>query len=66
MFGTTTIPTKGGMILPDPVRDRLRWDVGIRLVVLETADGVPLRPFTPSRSDSVFGYLPHTGPAVAP
>ena len=69
MSGTTTISTKGQVILPKPVRDRLRWDAGTRLAVEETADGVLLRPlaaaFTPTRSDKVFGCLPHAGPSIS-
>ena len=40
----TTISTKGQVILPKPVRDRLHWDVDTRLAIEEIADGVLLRP----------------------
>ena len=66
---TTTISTKGQVILPKPVRDRLRWDAGTRLSVEQTADGVLLRSldavFAPTSPEAVFGYLPHTGAAVS-
>ncbi|WP_158742919.1 AbrB/MazE/SpoVT family DNA-binding domain-containing protein [Acidisphaera sp. L21] len=64
---TTTVSTKGQVILPKAVRDRLHWDAGTRLVVEHTADGVLLRPlvdvFAPTRSEDVFGCLHYAGPA---
>ena len=62
---TTTVSTKGQVILPKAVRDRLNWEAGARLSVEHTADGVLLRllttPFAPTRADDVFNCLPHDG-----
>lgn len=62
---TTTVSTKGQVILPKTIRDRLHWDAGTRLAVEHTADGVLLRPltapFAPTRPEDVFGCLPHVG-----
>lgn len=62
---TTTISTKGQVILPKVIRDQLRWHAGTRLAVEHTADGVLLRPlttaFAPTRPEDVFGCLPYTG-----
>lgn len=62
---TTTLSTKGQVILPKAIRDQLRWNAGIRLVVEHTADGVLLRPlttaFAPTRPEDVFGCLPYEG-----
>jgi len=62
---TTTISTKGQVILPKAIRDQLHWDTGTRLVVEHTADGVLLKPlttaFVPTRPENVFGCLPYTG-----
>lgn len=62
---TTTVSTKGQVILPKAIRDRLRWDAGTRLAVLDTADGVLLKPlttpFAPTRPEDVFGSLRYTG-----
>jgi AbrB family looped-hinge helix DNA binding protein len=62
---TTTVSTKGQVILPKAIREQLRWDVGTRLVVEQTADGVLLRPmmtlFAPTRPEDVSGCLPYTG-----
>ena len=62
---TTTISTKGQVILPKAIRDQLRWDAGTRLAVEYTAEGVLLRPLTPAfaqtRPEDVFGCLPYKG-----
>ncbi len=61
----TTVSTKGQVILPKAIRDRLHWNAGTRLVVEQTADGVLLKAtpttFAPTRPDDVFGCLPYTG-----
>jgi AbrB family looped-hinge helix DNA binding protein len=57
---TTTISTKGQVILPKAIRDAKDWSVGKELLVEETADGVLLRaarPFRPTRPEEVFGRL---------
>ena len=64
---TTTLSTKGQVILPKAIREQLRWEVGTRLVVEQTADGVLLRPmtsaFASTRPEDVFGCLACAGPA---
>ena len=58
---TTTVSTKGQVILPKAVRERRDWSAGTRLLVEDTADGVLLKKapaFTPTRSEEVFGMLP--------
>ena len=62
---TTTISTKGQVILPKLVRDQLQWHAGTRLTVEHTAEGVLLKPlasaFAPTRPEDVFGCLSYTG-----
>lgn len=62
---TTTVSTKGQVILPKAIRDQLRWDAGTRLAVEHTAEGVLLKllttPFAPTRPEDVFGCLPYKG-----
>ena len=62
---TTTVSTKGQVILPKAIRDRMRWDAGTRLIVEHAADGVLLRPtasaFAPTRPEDVFGCLSYKG-----
>lgn len=61
---TTTVSTKGQVILPSAIRQRREWRAGTRLTVEETADGVLLKPapaFPETRPQDVFGMLPHKG-----
>jgi AbrB family looped-hinge helix DNA binding protein len=62
---TITLSTKGQVILPKSIRQRRRWDVGTRLIVEDTPEGVLLRAapiFKPTRPDDVFGSLEVAGP----
>lgn len=61
---TVKLSTKGQVILPKAVRDRRRWDVGTRLIVEETPEGVLLKAaplFAPTAPDEVFGRLKFKG-----
>jgi AbrB family looped-hinge helix DNA binding protein len=61
---TTTVSTKGQVILPSAIRQRRLWSAGTRLTVEETAEGVLLKPapaFAETRPEDVFGMLPYTG-----
>ena len=63
---TTTVSTKGQVILPKAVRERRDWNSGTRLLVEDTADGVLLRrapDFAPTRAAEVFGILPRRSAA---
>ena len=62
---TTTVSTKGQVILPKAIRRELRWEAGTRLVVENTPEGVLLRParvFAETRPEDVFGRLACDGP----
>lgn len=62
---TTTVSTKGQVILPKAIRRALRWDAGTRLVVENTSEGVLLKPeprFVETRPEDVFGCLAWAGP----
>ena len=56
---TTTVSTKGQVVLPKAVRTTtLRWRAGTRLVVESTPDGVLLKSapvFAETRPEEVFG-----------
>ncbi len=62
---TTTVSTKGQVILPKAIRDQLHWDAGTRLAVEHTAEGVLLKRltavFAPTRPENVFGCLAYRG-----
>jgi AbrB family looped-hinge helix DNA binding protein len=61
---TTTVSTKGQVILPSAIRKRREWGAGTRLEVEETPEGVLLKPapaFAATLPADVFGSLPHKG-----
>ena len=62
---TTTVSTKGQVVLPKVIRQSLRWDAGTRLVVESTPEGVLLKPepvFAATRPEDVYGCLSFDGP----
>ena len=62
---TTTVSTKGQVILPKAIRERRNWAAGTRLVVEDTPDGVLLKAapvFAPTRPEDVAGMLAYRGP----
>ena len=66
---TTTVSTKGQVILPKAIRRSLGWEVGTRLVVENTPEGVLLRPepvFAETRPEDVFGSVAYDGPPKSP
>ncbi len=61
---TTTVSTKGQVILPKAIRRALRWEAGTRLTVENTPEGVLLKPesvFAETRLEEVFGCLVYQG-----
>jgi AbrB family looped-hinge helix DNA binding protein len=63
---TTTVSTKGQVILPKQIREQRRWSAGTKLIVEDTPDGVLLtgQPmFAATRSRDVFGSLRFKGKA---
>jgi len=61
---TTTVSTKGQVILPKAIRRALRWEAGTRLTVENTPEGVLLKPepvFAITRLEEVFGCLAYRG-----
>jgi AbrB family looped-hinge helix DNA binding protein len=61
---TTTVSTKGQVVLPKAIRVRRQWDAGTRLLVENTEDGVLLKAapvFAPTRGEEVFASLAYHG-----
>ena len=61
---TTKLSSKGQVVLPSATRANRKWPVGTEFEVVETADGVllrPLGPFAPTRLDDVFGMARFRG-----
>ncbi len=62
---TTTVSTKGQVILPKAIREQRHWPAGTELMVEDTPEGVLLtaKPaFAPTRPKDVFGSLSYKGP----
>lgn len=56
----TRLSSKGQVIIPKSIRQRLHWHPGQVISVIETSDGVllkPLSPVEPSAFDDVAGML---------
>ena len=57
---TTTVSTKGQVVLPKTIRRALHWEAGMRLVVENTPEGVLLKAlpaFAQTHPEDVFGRL---------
>lgn len=62
---TTTLSTKGQVILPKSVRTQRKWKAGQRFEVEDTPEGVLLRPeglFPRTRYEDVYGSAGYIGP----
>lgn len=65
---TTTVSTKGQVILPKAIRAGRQWKAGTRLEVEDTPQGVLLRAaplFPATRIEDVFGCLNYSGPPTS-
>lgn len=61
---TTTLSTKGQIIIPKEIRERRGWGAGLSLEVVEEGDNLILRPVrAPRRTtvDDLLGCLPYQG-----
>lgn len=61
---TTTVSTKGQVVLPKAIREEHRWRAGTRLMIESTPDGVLLKPYSPfpaAQPADVFASLPYRG-----
>lgn len=59
---TTKLSSKGQIIIPKWLRDAYRWETGLEFVVIDTGEGIllkPNRPFEPTSLDEVAGSLPY-------
>lgn len=56
----TRLSSKGQVIIPKSIRDSREWHSGLELEVIDTEDGVllkPSAPFAPTRLSEVAGML---------
>lgn len=57
---TTKLSSKGQVIIPKVFRNTHHWETGLELMVIDTGDGLllkPKAPFAPSKLDDLFGML---------
>ena len=62
---TTTLSTRGQIIIPREVRRRYGWDAGLVLELVEQEHGIILRPvraLSGTTVDEVLGCLAYEGP----
>ena len=65
---STTVSSKGQVVLPQAIRRRKNWGEGTRLEIEETPEGIVLRParvFPPTRIEDVFGCAAYDGPVIS-
>lgn len=65
---TTQLSSKGQVIIPKILRNRYNWNPGQKLNVIDTGDGIllkPLKPFKNTEIDQVAGILKYSGKPVS-
>jgi AbrB family looped-hinge helix DNA binding protein len=61
---TTKLSSKGQIVIPKGIREEHNWQAGLEFVVIDTAEGVLLRPkrsFKPTTIDEAAGCLRFEG-----
>lgn len=61
---TTKLSSKGQVIIPKPIRAAHHWEPGQELLVVDTGEGVllkPRAPFQPTAIAEVASCLPYSG-----
>jgi AbrB family looped-hinge helix DNA binding protein len=61
---TSTVTQKGQIVIPAPLRRKLGFEQGTKVVVLETDDGVEVRPLDARYFEQFAGVLPGEGDAT--
>lgn len=67
---STTLSSKGQVVIPKALRDAQGWQTGMSLVVEPSPQGLLLRPgkpavFSPTTLDEVMGCAGYQGPALS-
>ncbi len=61
---TTKLSSKGQVIIPKPLRNAYHWEAGQELIVIDTGDGILLKPktsFQETSIENVASFLQYTG-----
>lgn len=65
---TTTLSSKGQVVIPKEIRDELHWEASTELTLVSTASGVTLKakPRKTGRNlADLIGMLKYDGPAIS-
>ena len=65
-MNTTKLSSKGQIIVPKWVREAYNWEPGLEFTVIDTGDGIllkPKRPLPPTTLENVAGCLAYEGAA---
>ena len=65
---TTTLSSRGQIVIPKTLRESRHWHTGTSFVVEEVPQGILLKPvstFTPSRLQDVMGCTAYRGRALS-
>ncbi len=65
-MNTTTLSSKGQIVVPKQVRTAHNWQVGLMFSVINIGDGIflkPKRPFPTTTIEEVSGFLAYDGAA---
>jgi AbrB family looped-hinge helix DNA binding protein len=69
MMPVTKMSSKGQVVIPKTIRTRYKWNPGQELQVIDTGDGIalkPTQPFATTTLDQVAGRLTYSGRPVSP
>jgi AbrB family looped-hinge helix DNA binding protein len=61
---TSTVTQKGQIVIPAPLRRKLGFDQGMKVVIVETDDGVEVRPLDDRYFERFTGVLSGEGEAT--
>ena len=61
---TSTVTQKGQIVIPAPLRRKLGFDQGTKVVIVETDDGVEVRPLDDRYFERFAGVLSGEGEAT--
>ena len=64
MMHTSTVTQKGQIVIPAPLRRKLGFEQGTKVVVVETDDGVEVRPLDAHYFEQYAGVLSGDGEAT--